>query len=367
MTTEPTCAPTATAAPRAGRSAAARARGWALALATTLAACASTRATAPVTATGTPGTDDAATPTAAIAANPTAPLGPATLALLEAALALQRDDEVARWSQGNEPLAAAPASVQTALAALRRWTAAGEAIPLTTVGERFTELASLPTFARVLGQGAVDVGPVTDLLRVAQALRAPDNAAMSQLTGMLVAVALYEALARADAEAGRTAPLAASLRALAPTDAEALTCARNLVLEAVALARQITWESLEREAAGRASRNEADHERDHEPEDTVARVERYRRDARLPLGPGWLRADFDAHTAFWDETERLARAAPAIEAVARVAAERLAAGHAHPSSMLVRLVAPMVLSDHLVRVTADVDAMRAQLARDLQR
>lgn len=269
-----------------------------------------------------------------------------------------------QWLGGTATLAEAPPAVLAALVALRAWSTSGEAVAIPEMGEDLKRVIHLIRLARVVTKDASEPQGVLELLAVAKALRAPENFASAQMTGFAIANEVYSALRRA---APATTLPSATLRELAPTEAEVLAFARGSMTWSVRLARQVTWEAVEQEAAGATSAASAEPAADDALVHTVAQVERYRRDAKLPLGEGWLRADYDAYAAFWDETERRVVAASEAQAVARIAAEQLAAATAHPSSMLVRLLGPMALSDRLPTIVEDLQAQVATLRAGLVR
>ncbi len=313
------------------------------------------------------GPDVAAAPPPAPAAPvaPAAPpgaLGPATNALLEAAAALRGEPAVEQWLSGAGTFAEAPPAAVNALVALRAWSTSGESLAIAELGEDLKRVIHLIRLGRVVMKGAGEPQGVLDLLAVAKALRVPGNFASAQVTGFAIANEVYSALRRA--EPATTLPTS-TLRELAPTEAEVLAFARGSLTWSVRLARQVTWEAVEREAAAPSSAVSDEPATADELVHTVAQVERYRRDAKLPLGEGWLRADYDAYAAFWDETERRVQAASEAQGVARVAAEQLAAATAHPSSMLVRLLGPLVLSDRLPTIVDDLQAQVATLRAGL--
>lgn len=291
--------------------------------------------------------------------------GPATAELFQSAADLQNDPAVERWLSGTDTLAEAPPAVRHALVALRAWGASGEGIAVPEM-EKLERIAPLLRLARIVTKDAGEPQGMLDVLGVARALRAPGNFGIVQATGFALAGEVYSALRRADPAAPPPVAVAAQ-RELAPTQAEVLAFARESVLWSVRLARQVTWASLEREVAGAAPTASAAADDSAEILHAAAEVERYRREAKLPLGEGWLRADYDAYAAFWDETERRVNAAQDARSVARIAAEQLAAATTHPTSMLVRLLGPMALSDRLSGIIEDIEAKVSTLHAELPR
>lgn len=289
--------------------------------------------------------------------------GPATAELFRAAADLQVDPAVERWLSGTGTLAEAPPAVLHALVALRAWGASAEAIAIPEM-EELKRITPLLQLARIVSKEAGEPQGMLDVLGVARALRAPGNFGIVQATGFALAGEVYSALRRADPAAPPPVAVAAQ-RELAPTQAEVLSFARGSVLWSVRLARQVTWASLEREVAGAAPTASDAGDDSAEILHAAAEVERYRREAKLPLGEGWLRADYDAYAAFWDETERRVNAAPDARSIAQIATEQLAAATTHPSSMLVRLLGPMVLSERLPKLIESLErdgaAIRAGL------
>ena len=307
----------------------------------------------PPGAAATPAAELAAAPSAAGSplAEPPAPLSPRARAFLEAARAATSDPSAASWLEASRaaldsggsvapPAGPVPSVVARAAVALRAWAQSGEPVSLGESNEDSGLIlrASVLSFALISTIQRSDEPLVGELLRLGQALRAPSNVPAALAIGSTLSSRLAEHVL-----GHRRQPVTEAFRTYAIADDMALLAGRAALAGSLRLARMISRESLAEEHAAsrkpRGSRSEADpSENGAEAQVRIARQQR-----NLPVTGDWLSDELNRYAAFWNETEREAAAARTAPELADLIEQRLAAAKAHPSSMLVRLVADMVL------------------------
>lgn len=309
----------------------------------------------PPGAAATPAAELAAAPSAPAAgsplAEPPAPLSPRARAFLEAARAATSDPSAASWLEASRaaldsggsvapPAGPVPSVVARAAVALRAWAQSGEPVSLGESNEDSGLIlrASVLSFALISTIQRSDEPLVGELLRLGQALRAPSNVPAALAIGSMLSSRLAEHVL-----GHRRQPVTEAFRTYAIADDMALLAGRAALAGSLRLARMISRESLAEEHAAsrkpRGSRSEADSsEHGAEAQVRIARQQR-----NLPVTGDWLSDELNRYAAFWNETEREAAAARTAPELADLIEQRLAAAKAHPSSMLVRLVADMVL------------------------
>lgn len=291
------------------------------------------------------------------------PLSPAARGFLAAAKQAQADPLSQQWLQealGEVKITrlwpALPPALQRAVDALQRWHESGEAVSIGDRSEAMPDVMAISQVARGLAVSVrrSDEPLAAALLHFSHALRAPSNTAIAIAFGSSLATRLAEKVIELQRQ-----PVTEPFRAHALTEQDAVNLGRSFAVGALQLARMIDLDELKREQAQAAPGAAAGA---GDPEASAAQVMAYRKDHALSITGDWLEEDFRAYQAFWDETEHVVAAARTTDEMFAALEQRQSLSLVHPTSMLVRLVSEMVLTDRAARMVKE----QAEAARVYQ-
>jgi hypothetical protein len=317
-----------------------------------------------------------------LAPSTSAPLAATVRAFFAAARKAQDDPSAEPWlrealdeAKVSRLAAPVPASVQRAAAALQKWAASGDAVSIGERSEAISELLSATRVARALSFTVErsDAPMAAALLRFSHALRDPGNTAIAIAFGSTLAAELATHVLELRHQA-----VTEPFRTHALTEQDALNLGRSFASGGLQLARMITLEELQREAAagsaaagsaaaGSAAAGSATvagaQERDGAPspgasplegQATASEIAAAREKNGLPVTGDWLADDLAHYQAFWDETEHLVATATTAAEMSSVLERRTSLAVIHPTSMLVRLVGHMTLSTRAPQMVAEL-------------
>lgn len=250
-------------------------------------------------------------------------------------------------------------------AALIAWSASGEAMSISDDSEDAGKVLSSLAGLRELNSSLTrsDDPLASALLSLAHGLRSPSNAPLAIFIGCNLAFHVADHLLGAKQQ-----PVTEAFRIHAISEADALAFGRAGLASGLQMARLISLEELQKEEAARAAAGDGSGAPARQAAEAGApssaeEVLRERKARGMPVTGDWLSSEFEGYAAFWDETEALAAKIHEPMALARFLEERRLAALAHPTSMLVRLVAEMTFSQK----GKDLVSAAAESARKYQR
>jgi hypothetical protein len=295
----------------------------------------------------------------------TEPLSPAARGFFVAAKKAQADPLSQQWLQealGEVKITrlwpALQPALQRAVDALQRWHESGEAVSIGARSEAMPDVMAISQVPRALAVSVrrSDEPLAAALLHFSHALRAPSNTAIAIAFGSSLAKRLAEKVIELQHQ-----PVTEPFRAHALTEQDAMNLGRSFAVDALQLARMIDLDELKREQAQTAPGAAAG---EGDPVASAAQVLAYRKEHALSITGDWLEEDFRAYQAFWDETEHVVATARTTDEMFVALEQRRSLSLVHPTSMLVRLVGEMVLTERAARmVTEQTEAARVYQAR----